>query len=109
MNEIELEIEYGSCVGGYYYHYTLSKSNLGYLIKSLETGKSKKLENQELEDFKTFLSSRIGKSSPGGCTDQFYLRLGNKWKSIDLNSQCGSFDDFKKVINLMNLTDINPE
>lgn len=109
MNKIELEITYGSSVGGYEYHYTLKKNDFGYSIKSMETGKIKKLEKQELEDFKSFLSSRIGQSGPGGCTDEFYLRLGSKRKSIDLHSSCGSFDDFNKVINLMNLNYINPE
>ena len=109
MDKMELEVVYSSSVGGYEYHYDLRKSELGYSIKSLETGKSKKLNNQELNDFKNFLSTRIGQSNPRGCTDEFYLILGTKRKSINISSSCGSFDDFSKVIKLMNLTSINPK
>lgn len=104
---IEVEIDYGSSVGGYNYVYEINKSNSEYTISAKESGKSNRLDYSQLDNLKTFAEFKLQKPIELNCTDTFFMLLSNGKKSVKISSACGNFDNFRKVIVILAAEDLN--
>lgn len=107
-SEFNFEFEYAGCFGKTMEHFTVKKSEMGYLLRSERTKKSHKVSRDKMDSLKNYLKTKIGTKDLGNCTTITNVRIGTFFNSIDYtHSNCGGsevprIDDFLNYSDLIN-------